>query len=316
MVTKRWVLMQLAVAISVLGGAPLIETLPVEAQEIQGNDKSLMMHDLNHQLNGQSSDSAVTAELSPADAEGFLLIELEQSELGQSATTIDEWIAQVEAEQVEIIGVQLEEIEAGLQIVLETAGGELTIPAMQQVGNAVIAVIPNAILALPDGEGFEQFEPAEGIALVSVTNTPDNQMQVVITGTDAPPVAEVTATGLSVTLGEAVVGVDDDAIQVVVTGEQDRDYYVPDASVGTRTDTPLRDIPQSIQVIPQQVIEDQQATRLVEVLQNAPGIVQGGVSPRLFSNVFSIRGFNASNDILNQWLARPYQPECSVWRKH
>lgn len=46
--------------------------------------------------------------------------------------------------------------------------------------------------------------------------------------------------------------------------------------------TPIRDIPQSIQVIPQQVIEDQQATRLIEVLQNAPGVVQGGISPRSF----------------------------------
>ncbi|MEL6333228.1 MAG: hypothetical protein AAFQ76_11620, partial [Cyanobacteria bacterium J06626_26] len=49
---------------------------------------------------------------------------------------------------------------------------------------------------------------------------------------------------------------DGESLRIVVTGEENR-YVVPNATTGTRTDTPLRDIPQSIQVIPQEVLEDQ-----------------------------------------------------------
>ncbi|MEH2275319.1 MAG: hypothetical protein V7K40_11155 [Nostoc sp.] len=42
----------------------------------------------------------------------------------------------------------------------------------------------------------------------------------------------------------------DEPIELVVTGEQDG-YNAPNATTATRTDTPLRDIPQSIQVVPQ-----------------------------------------------------------------
>ena len=56
-----------------------------------------------------------------------------------------------------------------------------------------------------------------------VTNEAGDQVRVAITGTDAPPIGEVTATGLAVTLGEVVAGAEDDAIQVVVTGEDDEE---------------------------------------------------------------------------------------------
>ncbi|MEH2242021.1 MAG: AMIN domain-containing protein [Nostoc sp.] len=59
----------------------------------------------------------------------------------------------------------------------------------------------------------------------------------------------------------------DEPIELVVTGEQDG-YSASNATTATRTDTPLRDIPQSIQVIPQQVIKDQQTFRLTDALRN------------------------------------------------
>lgn len=229
------------------------------------------------------SDAVDTGELMEAIAP------LELTELDQPATTVDEWIAQIEAELTQITGIRVEETEAGLQIVLETAEGELATPTTQTVGNALIADIPNAVLTLPDGDSFEQFSPAEGIALVSVTNEPGDRVRVAITGTDAPPVAEVTATGLAVRLGEAGTAADEDAIQVVVTGEQDEGYNPRSASTVTRTDTPLRDLPLSIQVIPQQVLRDQQAD-VNTALRNAPSVRNAApgnfTAPRLL-----VRGF-------------------------
>lgn len=77
-----------------------------------------------------------------------------------------------------------------------------------------------------------------------------------------------------------------------MTGEQDG-YNVPDTSTATKTDTPLRDIPQSIQVVPQEVIKEQQITRISDATRNV-----SGVSPLTgFGAVgdgYTIRGFGTS----------------------
>ncbi|MEO0537500.1 MAG: TonB-dependent siderophore receptor [Cyanobacteria bacterium P01_A01_bin.123] len=221
---------------------------------------------------------------------------------GQSATTVDEWMAQIEAALVQITGVRLAATEAGLQVVLETADDrELAVPTTTVSGNALIAEIPNAVLALPAGDEFQQFEPAEGIALLQVTEVPGDRVQVAVTGVDAAPMAEVSATATGLTLsivpGFAQLGEADESIQIVVTGEQDEGYNPSSTSVGTRNDTPLIDIPASIQVIPEAVIEDQRAFDLLDVLRNTPGIVTN-TSPRDLFSGFTIRGFDTGNTFL------------------
>ncbi len=80
----------------------------------------------------------------------------------------------------------------------------------------------------------------------------------------------------------------DEPIELVVTGEQDG-YRVPNTTTGTRTDTPLRDIPQSIQIIPQQVLRDQRAD-LGSALLNAPSV--RNAAPTNFDSVrIQTRGF-------------------------
>ena len=110
------------------------------------------------------------------------------------ATTVTEWLAQIEAARVQITNVRVEETVAGLRIILDTAEGELTAPTMTVSGNALVAEIPNAVLALPEGDEFQQFEPVQSIALVQVTELPGDRVQVVITGADAPPIAEISTT--------------------------------------------------------------------------------------------------------------------------
>ncbi|MBE7385472.1 MAG: TonB-dependent receptor [Leptolyngbya sp. SIO1E4] len=242
-------------------------------------------------------DTAREAEPVALDSPVILVETLNNAESAANppATTVEEWQAQIAQSRVTITNVRVEETEAGLQIVLETAGGDLTAPATQTVGEALIAEIPNAVLELPEGEVFEQFGPAEGIALVSVTNLPGDRVQISITGTDAVPQAQISADAgtlvLSVVPGVAqAVDADDDAIQVVVTGEEDEGYNPSNASTATRTDTPLRDTPQSIQVVPRQVIEDQQAQSLQEVTRNVSGVFQGNTFGTTL-NTFIIRGF-------------------------
>lgn len=61
---------------------------------------------------------------------------------------------------------------------------------------------------------------------------------------------------------------------------------------------PLRDVPQTITVIPQTVIEEQGATTLRDVLRNVPGLTmtagEGGVAA---GDNLTLRGFSARNDV-------------------
>ncbi|MGF1567348.1 MAG: TonB-dependent siderophore receptor [Nodosilinea sp.] len=222
------------------------------------------------------------------------------------ATTVVEWLAQIEATQVPIVGVRVEPTQIGLSVFLEIATGNLATLPTQTVGNALITDIPNAVLDLPAGESFEQFGPAEGIALVSVTNLPNGGVRVSITGSDAPPEAQVsTAEGrlvLSVVPGVAQASSGEEAIQVVVTGEQDEGYNPSDATTATRTNTPLRDIPQSIQVIPRQVIEDQAVTNISDATRNVSGVtVRGGFGGQ--NDNYNIRGFDNFDRLRNGFFA-------------
>ncbi|MEM6437153.1 MAG: TonB-dependent receptor [Cyanobacteria bacterium P01_D01_bin.115] len=203
--------------------------------------------------------------------------------------------AQLEATPIQIIDVRLETTESGLQLLLETASGALPTPTTTESGNALIIDIPNAALAL---EAFEEFGPTEGIALVQVSELSDDRVQIAITGSDAVPMIELAsgATGLSVSVVPGVAqagGSEDDALQLLVTGDSGSDYVELDASTASRTDTPLRDIPRSIQIIPQEVIEDQGIIRLNDALRNVSGVVAGSNDPR--GQRFNIRGFDSAS---------------------
>ncbi len=208
----------------------------------------------------------------------------ENSEL-KPATTVAEWMAQIEAARVQITNVRLEMTATGLQVTLETAAGALTVPTLQTVENRLVAEIENAQIL----EAFVQADPIPGIAQVKVTNLAGERVQVEIVGTDAPPVAEVTATetGLvwAVTPGSATAATEEEEIEITVTADR-----VPNITVGTRTDTPLRDIPASIQVIPEQVLKDRQAKSITEGLENTPGVtsIASAADRRAF---FTFRGF-------------------------
>src|SRR5688572_15750320 len=69
-------------------------------------------------------------------------------------------------------------------------------------------------------------------------------------------------------------------------------------STATRTETPLRDIPQIINVVPEAVIRSQNPSSLQEALRNVPGITyaagEGGTQA---NQVFYLRGFPAGGDI-------------------
>ena len=73
-------------------------------------------------------------------------------------------------------------------------------------------------------------------------------------------------------------------------------YRALTAVTGTRTETPIEQIPQSIQVIPRSLIEDQQDQTLQDALENVSGVIAPDSQEALLST-FLIRGFQADQYI-------------------
>jgi catecholate siderophore receptor len=108
----------------------------------------------------------------------------------------------------------------------------------------------------------------------------------------------VAALGLS-TLCAAQPAKADDAValpEISVQGAAPNDYQPGAASLPKLTQ-PLRDTPQSISVVPRQVIEDKGVTSMTDAVRNVPGVsLQAGEAGNQGDNL-SLRGFSARNDI-------------------
>ena len=83
-----------------------------------------------------------------------------------------------------------------------------------------------------------------------------------------------------------------EARPVLVTAQRES-YKVERATTATKTDTPIMETPVSIQVIPQQVLKDQQAFRLEQALRNVSGVYMEPMTTfQGAGEVFSLRGFS------------------------
>lgn len=232
-------------------------------------------------------------------------------------------------EAIQVTGVKVNLVGKQLEIILETTQGEQLEPLSKSEGNNFIADIPNAQLRLSTGDVFSQENPFAGITAVTVSNLDANTIRVTVTGEagapkvelfddnqglifgvtpttstsqtpptqqptsetpqiqPTPPTTETTSEQPTTETPE-----NEEPIELVVTGEQGG-YRAEEASTATKTDTPIRDIPQSIQVIPREVLKDQGIIRVQDALRNVSGATSAGYYQG-FSEYFSLRGFPAN----------------------
>ena len=205
--------------------------------------------------------------------------------------------------QIRVIDIQLNNTEDGLQLIIETADGQKLVPLILPEGNNLAIALTDAELDLATGSSFQQANPAPGITEITAVQQ-NNDIQIVITGEQNAPSASIVPNRRDLVLslnplGDTAPTETDESIDVIATGEgEDSDYVVREATSATRTDTPILDTPQSIQVIPQQLLEDQQVTRLDEALRNVSGVTFGGTNLGR-SLEFNIRGFDNAPIIRN-----------------
>ena len=198
-----------------------------------------------------------------------------------------------------VTGVEVNQKPDGLELILKTvAGSERLVPLILPEGNDLVIDILDATLAFSIRNGVTETNPAPGISSITVNKANENSIRVRITGANQTPSAEVVPGRddlvLSVTPQDTTAEEEpDEEIEVIATGQaqDDEDGYVAeDGTTATRTNTPLKDVPQSIQIVPQQVIEDQQATDLQDITRNVSGVVQGNTFGASLDRFF-IRGF-------------------------
>jgi iron complex outermembrane recepter protein len=226
--------------------------------------------------------------------------------LPKASTHAIDLVAQESSSAVKITAVKLKPVSNGIEVILESEGLSASQPISRTEGNTVVAEVQNAVLALPEGPGFQAANPSAGIASVSVLQMDATTVKVSIVGTVSAPVAATVTFSQPQTAQQPPtqsqpalsqpIDPDEGEEEIVVTGEQEPTYRVPNASTATKTDTPLRDIPQSIQVVPRQVIEDQGATRASEILRNVSGVVST-TGPSGVGEEFAIRGFSGNDDV-------------------
>lgn len=119
------------------------------------------------------------------------------------------------------------------------------------------------------GASFTRLTAADG--KFTFTNLPPGSYQIEATAPNFQPAQNSLAltSGQSANL-EIVLTLAPVRTEVIVTAEEG---LVPTASsTATRTATPLLDLPQSVQIIPRALLEDQQALSVADIVKNVSGI--------------------------------------------
>jgi iron complex outermembrane recepter protein len=96
--------------------------------------------------------------------------------------------------------------------------------------------------------------------------------------------------------------VEEEEEEIVLQGSTESEttpYQPPDSSLGTRTDTPILNVPQAVQAVPKQVLEDRGVRSVPESLRNVSGVQSGRIAPDAGAFSPVIRGFQSENVLRN-----------------
>ncbi|WP_432240795.1 TonB-dependent receptor [Herbaspirillum robiniae] len=86
--------------------------------------------------------------------------------------------------------------------------------------------------------------------------------------------------------------------EVVVTAPREAPEYKPETVASPKFTQPLLDIPQSITVVPKEVLSQQNAQSLQDILKNVPGITfTSGEGNLGWGDMFTIRGFSSEQSL-------------------
>ncbi|WP_413173265.1 TonB-dependent siderophore receptor [Anabaena azotica] len=217
---------------------------------------------------------------------------------------------------IQITGVKFNTTANGLEIILATPEGDKLQISSQTEGNKFIVDIPSAQLSLPNGDTVSQKQPSAGVSDITVSNFNSNTIRIIFTGTDNTPKVELFDSDEGLIFGVTSTTstpqpetqptpapqsenstqpeqptATETPIELIVTGEKNSGYLIPEATTAAKIAAPLRDIPASVQVIPKELIQDRQVVKLNELADNVSGVRPQETYGGLASQGYFIRGF-------------------------
>jgi iron complex outermembrane recepter protein len=225
-------------------------------------------------------------------------------------TTSAQLLGQNPQESIIITGLDFKTTDKGLEIILQSPQQDQIQPLIFTNNELLVIELLNTKLNIPQGSEFVQLNPTNDITEIKVTSLETNLVRITIEGKEGIPTAQVVPSlenlVLSVTKSQTVA-TENNQIEIVATQENqpNNTYFVPSSSTATGTDTPLLDVPQSIQVVPQQVIRDRNVRELGDALRTVTGVVEGsGRGTSAFGPGFIIRGFPTNRSVFRDGV--PY----------
>lgn len=201
-------------------------------------------------------------------------------DLPRPATSIQEWLTQATPATgiVRVTGVQLKLTQKGVEIILETAGGEKLQGSTSVQKDRLIVEVPNAQLQLSEAQ-FRRDNPVPGIAAVEVSEIAANgTVRVTVTGVDGLPKGAIVQRQSGLVLNVTSVA-ESPEIDVVV--------------IAQKTPQNPQNVPVSLTVLPQQELEDAQVRSIRGIAVNTPNFFSRA-GDRTFG-FQSIRGLGNSN---------------------
>src|ERR1700710_1214083 len=85
--------------------------------------------------------------------------------------------------------------------------------------------------------------------------------------------------------------------EVTVQGDSDKTSFGGNAAQTTRLPADLKDVPQSVTIINQAVMQSQGSTSLASALRNVPGLTIGAAEGGTIGNNINLNGFSARTDL-------------------
>jgi iron complex outermembrane recepter protein len=271
--------------------------------EVKAEEKVLNFNDIHNQLANDNASNTANIAIAPT-SKNQLTSAVIGNQIQKNRDPVSTSAKDLLAQQnpvIRVTGVELKQTDQGLEVILKTAGGgERLVPLILPEGNNLVIDLLDATLASAIKNGVTKINPTPGIKQVKVIRIDDSSIRLTITGEKQAPSAEIIPSQQNLVLsinpqGNTAQTKPDEEIEIIATGEgeNENDYYAPNANTTTKTDTALRDTPASIQVIPQKVIEDQGATNVREIVRNVSGVNFSSASGGR-SEDFIIRGFTAN----------------------
>lgn len=124
--------------------------------------------------------------------------------------------------------------------------------------------------------------------------------------TDVAPNPSGTHINLDVQLSEELTALQ----EVEVIGRKESSYKNTNSFIGTKTASALKEVPQSVGYVTKELILDQGATTVNEVVKNISGVNQNSSY-----NDFSIRGFRATGNRNSGNLLNGMRAQTSLWKQ-